>query len=119
MSRGDDTPVDRLDEYDREILHDIREIVKETSTKLIELEKQFIGISGRITNFELGCGSCRSDVNDNLRKLKATVYGNGTPGLNLRVDRLEGAEGRRSWVLGVTVTAVIGLIISIIRDAIR
>jgi hypothetical protein len=44
-----------------------------------------------------------------LKKHEETLYGNGKPGLNTRIDRIEQIEQNRKWSLRVLWSAMVGV----------
>ena len=43
---------------------------------------------------------------------------NGTPGMKIRMDRLEQAESRRSWTVRAVLVAVLGLLTKVVVDVV-
>jgi hypothetical protein len=47
-------------------------------------------------------------LNEKVDRVLYALEGNGTPGLKVRVDRLEQNEESRKWWMGMAITATIG-----------
>ena len=63
--------------------------------------------------YETVCKGEFASIHKKLDRLDEAIRGNGKPGIQLRLDRLENAESRRSrllWlVIGAAVTLAIGV----------
>ena len=91
-----------------DLLVEIREALKEQSGRLLEIEKT------------LSAMSVTTDTDRQMvSSLKHTVWGNGTIGLDRRVDRLEGSAERATWWLRSVLVAVIALIANVIYRGIE
>jgi hypothetical protein len=73
----------------------MRNKMDEISTGIAELNTQMAATIR-------GCVSC----NDSIRELKSTVFGNGSPGLKTRLERLENARDAAFGWLGKVVVGV-------------
>lgn len=97
-----------ITEVKDDFLVEIREALKEQSAQLMEIEKTLSVISTSTDNDRLVIDS-----------LKHTVWGNGSIGLDKRVDRLEGSSERALWWLRSVLVAVIALVANVIYKGIE
>ena len=62
-------------------------------------------------------------VHEQLKQIDEAIRGNGTPGINVRLDRLEQDSTRRSrlvWaVVGATATAVVSAVVPVLVAVLR
>jgi hypothetical protein len=76
---------------------------------------------GEITQYDRVCKGQFVSVHVKLDKLDEAIRGNGKPGIQLRLDRLEAAEAVRSrlmWIIaGSTVTLAVGAVWKLIFGA--
>ncbi len=47
---------------------------------------------------------------DVYKGIKNTLYGNGSEGMNIKVDRLEQAERNRKWTIRAIVVTILGIL---------
>lgn len=60
---------------------------------------------------ELGAiGTNLTNINAKLDKLNSALFGNGTPGLIMQVDRLQQTHARNVWWLRTLAVVVLGLV---------
>ena len=76
---------------------------------------------GDSTQYDRVCKGEFAELHVKLDKLDEAIRGNGKPGIQLRLDRLEAAEAVRSrlmWIIaGSTVTLALGAVWKIIFGA--
>ena len=53
-------------------------------------------------------------IEEKLEKISHVIDGNGSPGLKIRVDRLEISENRRSWLLRSAVVSSITAMMAVL-----
>jgi hypothetical protein len=63
--------------------------------------------------YEQVCKGEFASIHKKLDKLDEAIRGNGKPGIQLRLDRLENAESRRSRLLWLVVGAAVTLAIGV------
>ena len=63
--------------------------------------------------YEQVCKDEFASIHKKLDKLDEAIRGNGKPGIQLRLDRLENAESRRSRLLWLIVGAAVTLAIGV------
>lgn len=52
-------------------------------------------------------------ITEDVSELSKSVNGNdGSPGLRIKVDRLEQRAKRQDWTIGATVTAMLGVVVT-------
>jgi hypothetical protein len=56
------------------------------------------------------------DVEGGLRELRTSWFGNGTPGVKVRLDRLEQKEKIRVWVERTVAVCLLGLMVTSIYN---
>ena len=78
-------------------------------------------MSGCSEQFEQFCKPGFTSIHTKLDRLDEAIRGNGKPGIQLRLDRLESAEMTRSrllWIIaGSTVTLAVGAVWTLVFGA--
>jgi hypothetical protein len=59
--------------------------------------------------YEMVCRAEFNELHTKLDKLDEAIRGNGKPGIQLRLDRLENAESKRSRLLWLLIGALVTL----------
>lgn len=75
-----------------------------------EMFHQILQISQDVAVLRSQSDSARQDLNE----IKYSLNGNGTPGMKTRIDRLEGSESRRVWLVRAATGSSIGAVIAAI-----
>ncbi len=54
-----------------------------------------------------------------VEKHEKMIFGNGTPGMNVRVDRIEKSEERRGWTMRLIWSSIAALTAKILYDVVK
>jgi type IV secretory pathway component VirB8 len=68
--------------------------------------------------YEAVCRNEFGEINAKLDRLDVAIRGNGKPGLQLRLDRLEAAERTRGKLIWIVVGAAVTLAVTAVWDQI-
>jgi hypothetical protein len=86
--------------------------LKAIGDKLDMLNGKVDGIKSTMDTHITATEIYRETQSGKLEKLEHTIDGNGHPGLKTKVDRLERSEYIKNWVIGVTFTTTLGVILN-------
>jgi len=89
------------------------ELIRMLDERFERIATKLDALSETVTQHTAGEAGCRQVVAD----LKRVVFGNGEPGLKIRVDRLEQARTHVLWLRGTLLTLLGGIITSIVAVA--